>query len=123
MELFSWQGKPEKQTPMTQKVQKLSNGWHIFTLVERIDSFNQASIMQEIQDLCDQGCKTLAIDMSDARFISFPLIRFLWDMATEMKKLGGELALLSPSEKLKRQFSIYASLDDVRIYRSLEELG
>jgi anti-anti-sigma regulatory factor len=56
------------------------------------------------------------------RFLSLPAIQLIVSVARELKEQGGELVLVSPTEKTKRHLEIYGSIKDVRILRSGEAL-
>jgi anti-anti-sigma regulatory factor len=81
----------------------------------RMDSFNFETTKRNLESLCQQT-KRVALDVSAAHFVNIPMIRFLHEMAKDLNRAGGRLALVGPSEKLKRQFCIFASLDQVEVF-------
>ena len=98
------------------------NDWTVLTPVSRIDSFNKQSFEDEINEVILKGRKQLAIDFSNLQFLSYPSIKFLSSKAQALKEEGGSLAICSPSEKLKKQIAVYATLKDMHIFRSKKEL-
>lgn len=98
------------------------HGWALISLQERVDSFNYDQVREEIEALIASGRTQLAVDLGRAKFLSVPSIKYLSTLAETLRSQGGQLALLCPSEKLKRQIDIYASLDKMRLFRTLKDL-
>lgn len=98
------------------------NNWVILTVKDRVDSFNYQSFKSHIETALGAGNKNLAVDLSKAKFLSLISIKYICSVAEGLKKDGGHLALLSASEKLKRQFDIYASLDELSLAKSSYDL-
>jgi anti-anti-sigma factor len=96
--------------------------WVIVAISGRIDSFNQDTFCGQVKTLVSQGRRRVAIDLSHAKFLSLPSIKWLCSLALELKEQGGQVALLSASEKLKRQIEIYASLEPMQVVRSEADL-
>ena len=97
--------------------------WVIISIAGRIDSFNFGEFKSLFHKLIQAGQKRLVVDLAQAKFLGLPTIKFLNEIALQLQETGGHLALLSASEKLKRQIHIYASLNPMRLVRSREELG
>ncbi|MBX7232211.1 MAG: STAS domain-containing protein [Bdellovibrionales bacterium] len=97
--------------------------WVIVSVLGRVDSFNYESFCMQIVALVEEGCLQIALDLSQAKFLSLPSIRFVHAVAGQLKDKKGHLALLSASEKLKRQIDIYGSLRPMEVYRSEAELA
>jgi anti-anti-sigma factor len=110
MERENWQIKSERD-------------WVIVAISGRIDSFNQSHFYGQVKDLVNQGKRRVAIDLTHAKFLSLPSIKWLCSLALELKDQGGQVALLSASEKLKRQIDIYASLEPLQVLRSSADLS
>lgn len=102
---------------------KSEKDWVVVAISGRIDSFNQASFCDQVERLVSEGKRRVAIDLSHAKFLSLPSIKWLTNLAFELKEKGGDLALVAASEKLKRQIDIYATLDPMRLLRSKADLG
>lgn len=101
---------------------KTERDWVVVAISGRIDSFNQDSFRGQVAKLVSEGKRRVAIDLSGAKFLSLPSIKWLTNLAFELKEKGGDLALVAASEKLKRQIDIYATLDPIRVYRSKADL-
>lgn len=97
--------------------------WSILTVNGRLDAFNFDTFCLKFEELLNLGKNHIVVDLSQARFLSLPSIKYLNHMAAKMSKIGGRMALMSASEKLKRQIDIYASLNQIWVVRSTHELG
>lgn len=85
---------------------------------ERLDTFNYELTKREISGKIQLGPKQVAVNLKQTRFLSLPVIKLLSEMAEDLSNTGGQMALVTPSEKLKRQFRIYASLSPCVFSRS-----
>lgn len=92
--------------------------WDTHRVFERIDSFNLDTFRSDIESKLAKGSQYLALDLSQTRFLSLPAIQLLGKWAEELVEKDGRLALVSPSEKLKRQIGIFSSLDLISIFRA-----
>lgn len=102
--------------------QTTSNGWQVIAVKSRVDSFNQDALMDEIRSLVTEGCKNIALDLKNNRFISLPVIKYCVEIASQLRVRGGRFALVSCSEKTKRHFEIYGSLTHIKVVRSIIQL-
>lgn len=98
------------------------NDWVVISIENRIDSFNHQRITNEVSGVIEDGRKKLALNLERAQFLSLPTIKYFSKLAETLDKQGGYFALCAPSEKIKRQIAIFASLDGMNIYRSTEDL-
>ena len=96
------------------------NGWFIQPLGERVDCFNQSSFKGDLENLIENGSVQIALDLTQTRFLSFLAIKMLAKWADMLKARGGHLMLIGPSEKLKRQIGIYASLENMLVMKASE---
>jgi anti-anti-sigma factor len=96
--------------------------WSIVQVKTRIDSQSQTELIDEVKRLRAEGKRRIALNLRNNRFLSFPAIRYCVDTAKEMRASGGLLALVACSEKTKRHFEIYASLDPICIVRDESDL-
>ena len=96
------------------------NGWFIERLGERIDSFNQNEFRAKIEQIFEQGHRKIALDLQQTKFLSLPSIRIIVDWAERLRRQGGDMLLIAPSEKLKRQIGIFGSLDRIIMARSTD---
>ena len=93
-------------------------GWAVVSIPDRVDAFNYEKFCSALnQAVADRDCD-LAFELEGAEFMSFKSIKYISTMASELNNKGRNMALLAPSEKLKRQFDIFASLDGFDLYRS-----
>lgn len=114
---------PQQQEPIIRDYSSENiSGWLIFSLTGRVDSFNFPQARESLLELSQQSPSRMAIDLQCADFLSFPFIKVMAEVAQQLNQQGYKLSLVSPSEKLKRQIDIYASLDEMRVFRSRENL-
>lgn len=97
--------------------------WIIHKMGERVDSFNQGEFKAQMEQVLEKGAKKVALDLQHTSFLSFPCIRLIVAWATELNKQGGQMMLIAPSEKLKRQIFIYGSLDHLIVTKVQESAG
>ena len=92
--------------------------WRVVQVKTRVDSFNQEELTEEIKRLRSVGVIQIALNLRQNRFLNFPSIRFCVEVAEELRLISGGFALVGCSEKTKRHFEIYGSLDAIRLVRS-----
>ena len=95
--------------------------WVLFSVEDRIDSFNYEEFKVQMENIVKKGSVNLALSLEQAQFLSLPSIKFFAGLAHQLEKQGGRFALVGAPEKLKRQISIFASLDSMSIFRSEED--
>lgn len=106
---------------MSVNIEKKSD-WVFVQLPSRVDAFNFKEVKDCIEGLLQENPTKLALDFSVTSFVNFLMIRFIHEKAGALKANGGQLVLLSASEKIKRQFRIYASLDPIETFSRKSEL-
>ncbi len=89
--------------------------WSYVPAPGRLDAFNFDLTKSELEALAAKA-KQIAIDVSSAHFVSIPMIKFIDSLARDMVRRGGRLALVGPTEKLKRRIDTFASLDPLTLY-------
>ena len=99
------------------------HGWSKVSIKDRIDSFNQTAFQEDLSNLLQTSPRSVAIEVSQVRFLSLKAIHLLNDIAGLVLQAGLRVALVAPSEKLKRQIDIYAELERWEIFRSLNDLA
>jgi anti-anti-sigma factor len=99
------------------------HGWNKVSIKERIDSFNQEAFQEDLNQLLATKMNSLAVEVSQVRFLSLKAIQFLGEIASRVREAGFRVALVAPSEKLKRQIDIYAKLERWEVFRSLTDLA
>lgn len=108
--------------PMSAFEIRKSANWSVISVGDRVDSVNFRKLQSQIDHLLQKRELYLVIDLRQAIFLSLPSIKYLAVVADQIGKLGGSLALLAPSEKIKRQIHIYASLEEMKLFRSWADL-
>ena len=101
----------------------VGGGWRVVGVKSRVDSFNQGALMEEIRGLAAQGAKHIALDLKANRFMSLPVIKCCVEVAQLLSECGGGFALVGCSEKTKRHFEIYGTLDHIEVVRSSAQLA
>ena len=96
------------------------NGWWIQPLGERVDYFNQSTLEGDLEGMIEKGHKQIALDLTQTRFLSFVCIKMMAKWADMLKAQGGHLMLIAPTEKIKRQIGIFASLENMVVTKSPE---
>lgn len=100
---------------------KKNNNWVIFSITDRLDSFNSDEFRTAMDKVISQPGTKLALNLKETKFVSIPLIKYFSSVAREAQLKGGEFALVGTPEKLKRQIDIFATLNAMKIYRSQED--
>lgn len=93
------------------------DGWFIHRMGERIDSFNQNEFNAKIEQAYGQGHRKIALDLQHTKFLSLPSIKMIVDWGERLRAGSGEMLLIAPSEKLKRQIGIFGSMDQLVVAR------
>lgn len=101
------------QNAKTESSKITSVEWCIEGLPERVDSFNFAEIKEHVEKKLTDKTKFLALDFSKTRFLSLTFIQYLSKVAERLNSVSGQLSIIAIPEKLKRQISIYASVDNL----------
>lgn len=101
---------------------RTEKNWTIMSVAGRLDSFNFEPFSRQLRGLIIAGHTQIALDLSETRFLSLPCIKYLTQLAQDLEMKGGYFALLAASEKLKRQIDIYATLNPMKVVRSVQEL-
>lgn len=91
------------------------NDWLYIPAPGRLDAFNFENTRLELLQVAEFE-KQIAIDVSGAHFVSIQMIKFIHTLAKDMSTRGGRLALVGPSEKLKRQIHIFASIESLTFF-------
>ena len=101
---------------------KKERGWDLIDVNGSIDSFNFSLFEIDLRGLATKSGKHIAISFSRAKFVSLPAIKLIGNVAVDIQQVGGQMAILGASEKLKKQIHIYSSLEPMRVLRSPQEL-
>ena len=114
---------PQQQAPIIRdySIQEES-GWEIFSLKGRVDAFNFEDVKMALIRASQKKPHHFALDLQEAEFMCIPFIKAMAEVAKKLNQQGFKLALISPSEKMKRQIDIFATLDEMVVFRSRESL-
>jgi anti-anti-sigma regulatory factor len=96
--------------------------WSVVVAKTRVDAFCFDQLVESVKALRQAGKIHIAIDLKTTRFMSLAAIRYCVDLGNELLVQRGRLALIAPTEKTKRHFSIYGTLNSIQIVRSAQEL-
>lgn len=91
--------------------------WTVVDINDRVDSFNHNSFKRKLDHVLESHADSVAFNLEPTQFLSLPSIKAMGEIAKAVRQNGGRAVLLAPSEKLKRQIDIYASLDDLEVVR------
>lgn len=114
--------KPEKPIQRQHHVRAVGP-WQVFSIVGRVDSFNFQAVKAALEATATQHPQRLVVDLAATDFLSIPFIKLLAQIGANLRKNGSKLTIVAPSEKLKRQIDIFASLDEMHVYRSIDQLS
>lgn len=103
-------------------ISRVKGKWLVVELEGRIDAFSGDEFQQKLMEARTTGHLFVALDMQRTLFLSLTSIKLVAKVAKELRDSGGELAMCTLSEKLKRQIHIFGTLEALRIYRSTAEL-
>ena len=87
----------------------------------RVDSASAHAFAQRMEHVIASGCRRLAIDFGDVRYITSAGFRALLVADAKMNELSGQLALCCLPHDVQRLFDIGAFNDDFVIVPTLEE--
>lgn len=104
--------------------------WHIrreenycqVTLMGRLDAFNYQDFVKELHSINISQVEEFAVDLRAVQFLCLPGIKYLSGLSEKVGQAGGLMSIIGASEKLKRQFEIFASLDDIDFFRDQAEM-
>jgi anti-anti-sigma regulatory factor len=92
--------------------------WQVVSLKTRVDTSELGDLAKELGDLAAEGHLKIALDLKNNRFLSIKAISYISGLSESLASRGGECVLLACTEKTKRHFDIYGSLEHLRIVRS-----
>lgn len=108
------------------QVQALGD-WQLITVPSRVESGNDAELMAEIaarlqnSALPISACR-LALDVRNSRFLSMKVIRYCSQVAAELAAhSSAAFVMIGCSERMRRHFEIYGSLQHIQLVRTLNE--
>ena len=95
--------------------------WTVFSVEDRLDAFNGESFKAKMDKVMKKKASNVALELTNAQFISLPMIKYFSGVADQINEKGGKFALVGTPEKLKRQIDIFASLKPMLVFRSEED--
>lgn len=82
----------------------------VITVTGRIDSATASELESTIQSVIDKGHKQLILDLAAVDFLSSSGLRVMVTTLKNLRKVGGEVCIAQPSERVASSLSI-AGLD------------
>ncbi len=67
-----------------------------------IGGFEAEKLYREVEESIENGTKRCVVDLSDVRFLSSAGIGLLITLLAKYRNRGGDLAIMSPSDQLKK---------------------
>lgn len=97
--------------------------WQIVAVAGRVDAQTSSQFDSECRCLATEDLKYVALDCSHLEYLSSAGLRVILVLSKELKKKGGELALVNPNDYVKMVLQI-AGLDQaVSIFNDVSELN
>jgi len=96
-------------------------GWTGLKISGRVDAFNDRKLIQALEQKI-QNSDRVAIDLSNAEFLSLQVLKYLSQLCRELGQNGGELALLSPTHHVRKQIEIFLGPKVFKVYKSQQDL-
>ena len=96
--------------------------WIIVDLNGRVDSFNYEIIRDKVNTLVKMGKKHLAFNLEGVQFIALPNLRYLIQVAHQLKSRGGQAVVVGCSPPILKHFEEVHGLDDMNALDKEEEL-
>ncbi|MEZ4872000.1 MAG: hypothetical protein R2827_07105 [Bdellovibrionales bacterium] len=100
-----------------------SGQWGIYEVPKRVDAFNFEDFSEQLKNYVNTKGPWVALDCSTTTFLSLIAIKFISEQADILVGKNGGMAIIGPTEKLKRQISIYATLDNIMVVSDPEKLS
>lgn len=99
-----------------------SNNFKVLQLKGRIDGLSSPDLEKEFEKLTSSGERVIAVDFSYVTYISSAGLRIFLQTQKVLKKIGGELILVSIPENIMEVFKISGFINLFLIVRNLKEL-
>lgn len=106
---------------VTKLAPQIVPGWTGLKISGRVDAFHDRKVIETLEQTI-QTSKRVALDLSDAEFLSLQVLRYLSFLNRELGQNGGELALLSPNHHIRKQIEIFLGPKIFKVFRSQEDL-
>jgi anti-anti-sigma factor len=102
-------------------LQREKSGVVSISLVGYIDTYNAGKFAAEIRKIIALGVSKLLFELSNVSYISSYGIGFLIEFTNQLKKKGGDLALLNPHKNVEEVFAILGFGQFVNIVHSTKD--
>lgn len=100
----------------------LSNGMPLIELEGEVDVYTAPQLKQQMMAQLESGTKEIAVDLTKVEYLDSTALGVLIGGLKRMRERDGNLALICPSQRIKRVFEI-TGLDKIfDIYASESEL-
>lgn len=96
-------------------------GWTGLKISGRVDAFNDRQLIQTLEQTVEKSSR-VAIDLSEADFLSLQVLKYFADTSRDLGRKGGELALVRPSHSLRRQIEIFFAPKAFNVYQNQDHL-
>lgn len=96
--------------------------WFGVKVSGRLDAFNDRRIADQLKQMM-MGKNQIVLDLEACDFMSLQMLRFISDANKEIRKKGGELALVSLNHNIRRQIEIFLGTRSFTIYQNLRDLN
>ena len=93
----------------------------LLKLTGEMDASLAAWVQQGIEKIIQDGCRGLTLDMSGVDYIDSSGIRVLLSSYKKLKKLGGRINILNPSEKVLMILELADLIDVLKIFKTMDE--
>lgn len=81
--------------------------WKVLEVIGRLDAFADKRVMASLKT-GTQGHLWVALDFQKCEFISIWAIKSLAEWSDELKKQGGRLLFVAPSDAVQRQIKVFS---------------
>lgn len=88
----------------------------------RVDSFNYEVIKDKVSTLVKMGKKQLAFNLEGVQFIAVPNLRYLIQVAQQLKDKGGQMAVVGCSSEILKHIQEVNGLEDMQALKGEGEL-
>ncbi len=96
--------------------------WQVIPVRPRLDSETHADLMTLIHEALAEGCRRIALDLTQNQFFSLNAIQLCMGLARDLANDEGSLALIGCNERTRKHFDVYGNLRQIKVVRTLAEL-
>jgi anti-anti-sigma regulatory factor len=96
--------------------------WKVLAIHGKIDSFLFKKVVEDFQTQLEDGAKWIAVEMSNAEFLSVAMIRYLSQLADRMRQRGGDVVIIGAQDSLRKNIDTFAGRMRLKMYGDLLDL-